>query len=438
MFRTSALILVAVTLQLVMIPAFSQNRKVHVIKSGDTPALLAKKYKVSYEEIARFNNMSTNDVLKVGKKLEIPFHGEAPKNEYKVKNGDSVARIADFHGVSQDDLRAANGLKKNDHVKPGQILKIPESLRSGASKGHIVRKGDTVSSVAKQYGIKISDLTTANKLEKNSPLSLGKTLIIPDEISTADGGYRPPKTNTLLVTGRKVQGGVKHTVQEGQSLWIIARAYNTSGERILKANGIEGNTPLSTGQEILIPGAKTPVPVRVKGFRVQPIHFVSVWNNESATLRLFNDNGKINPKSRKILSELSGERKKVKQRKLLHPRLIHMIQRVAERYPGKTIEVVSGYRPNKSGKRDSVHNLGHALDFRVQGVERKELFNFIKELPNVGAGYYPNSVFVHMDVRKESAFWVDFSGIGESPRYGKNGAPEIDPSAAAEAAADAE
>jgi uncharacterized protein YcbK (DUF882 family) len=248
--------------------------------------------------------------------------------------------------------------------------------------------------------------------------------------------YRPKK-NTLLVTGRKVQGGVKHTVQEGQSLWIIARAYNIAGEKIARANSIDKAKPLSAGQEILIPGARNPVPVRVKGFTVQPIHFVALWNNRSENLKLISNSGRINPNSRRVVSEMSGDRSfprgKNRHVKLLHPRLIHMIQRVAERYPGKTIELVSGYRPRKEGHRESMHNLGRAMDFRVE-----ELFTFIKELPKAGAGYYPNSVFVHMDTRERSTFWVDFSGIGEAPRYGKAGAPEIDPDAQAEAEADQE
>lgn len=413
------------------------KRQIHTIKAGDTPAFLAKKYQVPYDEIVRFNNIKPDAVLKVGQKLDIPFEGEVTGSEYIVRSGDSVARIADFHGIGQDDLLRANGLKKNDSVKPGQVLKIPHELRAGAAAGHVVRTGDTLASIAKKYEIKVSALAAANKLKKNESLDLGRILVIPEDASDAEGVYRPKKVDTLLVTGKKVPGGVKHTVQEGQSIWTIARAYNTTGDKIAAANSFDKNTPLAAGKEILIPGAKKPVPVRTKGFTIQPIHFVSVWNNESATLRLLSDSGKINQKSRKKISQMAGPKKTTKSVKLFHPRLIHMIQRVAERFPGKTIELVSGYRPKPAGHRESMHNVGRALDFRVQGVDRKELYNFIKELPKAGAGYYPNSVFVHMDARDKSTFWVDFSGIGESPRYGKFGA-EIDPAAAAEAAADAQ
>jgi LysM repeat protein len=418
-------------------PLSAGKRQSYVIQAGDTPGRLVKKYKIPYDEILRFNNMKPGDVLKAGRKLDIPFPGEVTGSEYIVKKGDSIARIADFHGVSQADLRAANGLEKNEAVVSGQVLKIPYELRAGAAKGHVVRKGDTLFFVAKKHGVSVSELAATNKLKKNQPLELGRTLLIPEDDREASEPYRPKKVSALLVTGKKVRGGVLHTVQEGQSLWVIARAYNTSGDKIAAANNLDKASPLGAGSELLIPGAKKPVPVRVKGFRFQPIHFLSVWNNKSAVLRLISGNGKINQRSRKILSRLCGPKRKTKYEKLLHPRLIHMIQRTAERFPGKTVELISGFRPRKPGHRESMHNLGRALDFRLRGVDRKELYEFVKQLPKVGAGYYPNSVFVHMDVREKSTFWVDFSGIGEPARYGKAVA-DIDPSAAIEAAADAQ
>jgi LysM repeat protein len=391
--------------------------------------MLAKRYNVSYEEIRRFNQMGPEAVLKVGFTLDIPFPGEVAGDTHTVKPGDSVARIADFYGVAQNDLRAANGFKKGDGVRVGQQIKIPHVLRGGVTKGHVIRVGDTLASIAKKHDVPVNTLARANKLDKGDTLELGRTLVIPDDESDVQATYRPKKINTLVKTGRKVTGGVKHTVQPGQSLWVIARAYNTTGDRIAAANGFEKGDGVNAGQEILIPGARNVVPVRVRGFTTQPIHFVSVWNDKRVNLKLLNNQGRIIQRNRKILSNVTGARKGGRS-KLLHPRLIHMLERVAERYPGRIIEVVSGYRPRKKGQRVSKHNLGRAVDFRVQGVDRKELFEFVKSLPKVGAGYYPNSVFVHMDVRDKSTFWVDYSGVGEPAQYSREG---LDPEAAADA-----
>ncbi len=405
--------------------------KQYTIKKGDTPAQVAKRFRITTEELLRFNNIKPGDGFRIGRQLSIPRPGEVTGTQYTVKNGDSVAKIADFHGVSQKDLRAVNGLKPGDFVRAGQVLSIPYELRGGALQGHVVRQGDSLVSIAKKHRVSIKMLAVTNKLSPGDRLQIGRTLIIPEDDEDVDKPRRPAKVSKLAKTGKKVAGGVMHEVQPGQSLWIIARAYNTTGERIIQANGMEPQTSIRVGQQILIPGAKEVVPVRLKGFASQKIRFVSIWNDARVHLRLMNKRGRVIPHSRRQLSKLAGSKFKTRRTKLLHPRLIHMLQRVAERFPGHTIEIVSGYRPRRRGQRVSKHNQGKALDFRVRGVSNTELYNYIKNLPRVGAGYYPNSVFVHMDVRTRKTTWTDYSGPGEAAQY-ERGAP-ADPEAAADA-----
>jgi LysM repeat protein len=390
----------------------------YVIQKGDTPAEVARKLGVPLDELMRFNNLSPNGPFKVGQELEVPHSGEVTGATYVVKAGDSVAKVADFHGVSQDDLRAANGMKPDDVLKPGQEIVIPMDLRGGAERSHVIRKGDTFASIAKKYEVTPRALARANKLGKGSPLKVGRILVIPDPEEEDDLGP-PRKTDTLVRSGEKVPQGVMHTVQPGQSLWTIARAYAVPGEKILKANSLMSPKAVSVGQKILVPGASDVVPVRVRGFSVQPVHFVRVRNGQEITVRLVNKAGNVNPASRKALSRLSGPTKKGKGLKLLHPRLIHMIERVAERYPGQTLEIISGYRPLKRGHAMNQHAKARALDFRVRGVANRELYDFIKNLPDSGAGFYPNSVFVHMDARDRAATWTDWSGVGEKAQYRK-------------------
>lgn len=98
-----------------------------------------------------------------------------------------------------------------------------------------------------------------------------------------------------------------------------------------------------------------------------------------------------------------------------------MLARVAARFPGRRIEVISGYRPSSNPHNGSRHAHARALDFRLVGVAREEVRDFARTLPNAGVGYYPNSVFVHLDVRdpnEGAAAWTDYSGPGERARYG--------------------
>lgn len=102
----------------------------------------------------------------------------------------------------------------------------------------------------------------------------------------------------------------------------------------------------------------------------------------------------------------------------LHPRILQLVQAVVEHFPGRPIEIVSGYRPGEGASR---HAHARALDLRVVGVRHEELRDFARTLPDAGVGFYPNSVFIHLDVRDSDegrAFWTDYSGPGETPRYG--------------------
>ncbi|WP_437587094.1 DUF882 domain-containing protein [Sorangium sp. So ce1000] len=103
--------------------------------------------------------------------------------------------------------------------------------------------------------------------------------------------------------------------------------------------------------------------------------------------------------------------------RLLDPGLLSRIDALARRYPGRLVSLVSGYRPQSQG---SLHQTGRALDLRIAGVRNDELAAACRELADTGCGYYPNSSFVHVDVRAPgtgSVSWIDASGPGEAPRY---------------------
>jgi LysM repeat protein len=403
--------------------AAAKKHKSYVIEKGDTPINVAQKFGVPVDELLRFNGLKPGGSFRAGDKIKIPFKGEVTGQTYVVKPGDSVAKVADFHGISQDSLRRANGMKKSDPLRVGKTIKVPMELRNGAAGSYVVRKGDTLASIAKKHKVPVKKLAAANKLQKDAALKLGRTLLIPDVDDLPGKPYKPQKTNKLVKTGEKIGAGVRHTVQPGQSLWTIARAYNVRGAKIAKYNGFSINDPLSVGQKIVIPGAQEVVPVRVKGFTIQPIKFIRSWNGETIKIRLMTKSGKVSPSSRRKLSKLAGAKTGKRRIKLLHPRLIHMLQRVAERWPGHVFEVISGYRPGQSG-RESKHSQARALDFRVMGIDNKELWSFCKQLPNAGCGYYPNSTFIHMDARDKPTSWVDRSGPGEKPKYTAKSKPK--------------
>ncbi|HVJ17753.1 MAG TPA: DUF882 domain-containing protein [Polyangiaceae bacterium] len=100
----------------------------------------------------------------------------------------------------------------------------------------------------------------------------------------------------------------------------------------------------------------------------------------------------------------------------IDPRLVWVVQQIAQAFPGHALVLVSGYRDGHSG----LHQQGRALDLYVRGVPNSELFAVCKELRDVGCGYYPENTFVHVDVRPYATghvLWVDVSRPGEPSVY---------------------
>jgi len=106
--------------------------------------------------------------------------------------------------------------------------------------------------------------------------------------------------------------------------------------------------------------------------------------------------------------------------KRVDPKLLERLQVVADHFGAGhpvTVHVISGYRPASVG---SFHATAQALDFRIDGVRNEALVAFCKTLEDTGCGYYPNSTFIHMDVRSPGTghvAWIDASGPGEAAHY---------------------
>lgn len=101
------------------------------VKSGDSLWKIAHSHKVKVTQLASWNSMSARDTLKIGQKLVIwTSNGKTSLSaimrtvRYKVRNGDSLARIADKFNVRVAELIKWNALEKQKYIQPGQMLKL--------------------------------------------------------------------------------------------------------------------------------------------------------------------------------------------------------------------------------------------------------------------------------------------------------------------------
>lgn len=93
---------------------------------------------------------------------------------------------------------------------------------------------------------------------------------------------------------------------------------------------------------------------------------------------------------------------------MVHPRLVQVFPTISNRFGGRRITVVSGYRPHRGGRDEprNRHALGYAVDLRVEGVPLRTVWEFCRSINNVGCGLSTRGNFVHIDVRTEALSWA--------------------------------
>jgi uncharacterized protein YcbK (DUF882 family) len=180
--------------------------------------------------------------------------------------------------------------------------------------------------------------------------------------------------------------------------------------------------PVKAGPKAASKSGKSP-----KAPKNPPVVLFTVNHKETLSLRLRDAQGKpIKGNQRRFDRFLRCHHTEKKH--AMHPRLMRMLYQTGRHWPGRRLEVVSGYRnPTVAKNPRSPHMKGLACDFRVDGIKATELRDYLRNtFPKVGVGYYPNSTFVHLDVRKErSAFWIDYSGPGERALYSENPSEDL-------------
>ena len=206
----------------------------YVVQKGDTLYSIANKLGTTVSELKKENNLTSN-TLQIGEVLRIPTKEiyEEEENVYVVKKGDTLYSIAMANNTTVDELKKVNNLTSNI-LSTGQLLKIPSALLPEST--YIVKKGDSLYSIANKYNTTIDELKRINNLTSNI-LSIGQVLKLPsDKVSNIE----------------KEENTISYTVQKGDSLYSIARKYSTTIDKIKDLNNLTTNL-LSIGQVLLIP-----------------------------------------------------------------------------------------------------------------------------------------------------------------------------------------
>lgn len=203
----------------------------YVVKKGDSLWSIARANGLTVDELKSLNNLSSN-VLHVGDTLLISSADstgdDGNDNYYVVKSGDTLWSIARKYNLSVNELKALNNLSSN-------VLSVGQRLIVGkeSSNDYVVSAGDTLWAIARKFNVSVDDIKALNNLSSNN-LSIGMTLKI------------PPYSN------KKNEETNVYVVKSGDSLWSIARMFNSTVDEIKSLNSLKSNV-LRIGQRLVVP-----------------------------------------------------------------------------------------------------------------------------------------------------------------------------------------
>lgn len=146
----------------------------HIAKENETIKDLESIYKVKAELIARVNKKDLDEKLKEGEKIFIPE--DTFEGYHIVKKGENPYLIAKKYGVPLEKLLEINGLTKRSLIHPGQKLKVPGGYVA-ETKSYKVKKGDTLAKIARKFSTTVEKIMELNNLKSHN-LKPGTILLI--------------------------------------------------------------------------------------------------------------------------------------------------------------------------------------------------------------------------------------------------------------------
>jgi len=267
----------AFTLRLAQIP---QGERIswqrHVIREGESLGLIANRYHTDISTLKQANGL-TNNLIRTGRSLLIPSSKEPAKHYtmsqdsrryrgltrtdgnkylYTVQKGDNLWDISRRYGVSVKNLTDWNGLSTRDYLHPKQNLTLwvtdgADSKTSSTSTNvaisdsitgsinYTVKSGDSLWMIARRFDTHVKSIQTWNNLSTRALIQPGQVLVIKDNENEVDVPIQSSSPTNYIV-------------RRGDSLWLIARRFNTTVKKLRAWNNLPANKYLQPGQTLVL------------------------------------------------------------------------------------------------------------------------------------------------------------------------------------------
>ena len=200
------------------------NETTHIVKKGENPSIIAKKYGISTNTLLKANGLDMESAkrLKIGQKLVIPGRSAGSKKQQQ----------------PQQQIEAGNGK-------------------------HRIQAGETLGVIAKRYRVKLKDLMAANNIDDNGArrLQVGQVIVIPGKAGAAvkDTSAKLPKTDVKIEESSDTTDDVMsietvmYDVKEKTTYAALAAKFGVSENTMRALNGNDQSAVINNGTVLLVP-----------------------------------------------------------------------------------------------------------------------------------------------------------------------------------------
>lgn len=206
------------------------DQDTYTVKKGDTLYSISKKQNIPIDTIIKLNNLTSSN-LEIGQQLKLKSdsNNSSNKNQYIVKRGDTLYSIALKNNTTVDKLRELNNLNTNT-LTIGQILALPIETNIEEYDIYIVKKGDSLWSISRKFNIDINDLIELNNLN-DLTLRINQSILVPKQQENIETDI--------------------YIVNKGDTLWSISNKLNIPVQTLKELNNLNSNL-LKVNQQLKI------------------------------------------------------------------------------------------------------------------------------------------------------------------------------------------
>ena len=190
--------------------------------------------------INKLNDYVEGVVQAIAEYTNTPYSPPETEDFYIVKKGDTLYKIANDYNITVQALKDINNLV-TDTIEVGQKLFLKSEQTT--PKTYIVKKGDTLYSIATAFN------TTPNKIKQENNIQ-GNTIYIGQELKLPSPILPPTSPPITEDPGNEIY--TIYTVKKGDSLWSISREYNISVQELIDINDLL-TTTIKVGDQLKVP-----------------------------------------------------------------------------------------------------------------------------------------------------------------------------------------